>query len=1040
VISGWGKANSLPADGSNSNFALQAYVVYAGDSTQTFSFSFNWQYEGWQYLSGSFTTAPDKYVRQIDIRCVYNYNRGEACFDQISLVRGSGLYTAYTYDEKGNLTGTASSNGTSVSYAYSGDNPYPVGYTTAIDSEYDLSYDASYNLESVVSQYNSPGSPVKTELQNENEYNDMGQLVETITSYLYLSAEGWLESNQQIRSGYTYYTDTLYQGGLFGYVTSYENEAGQETHYGYDQRGRVAYVLYPDDSALGYTYDEYGNRSSVRGGSVANGIFYPDYSQPSVVYAYDLTQRLYSITTSSTRYVFLYDTFGNITSIHAGNDTLATYTYQPNNGKLLSVTYGNGFSESYTYDALGRVVGIQHSADGAVLYEYAYNSEGHLVSYRDYESGRLCEYAYDAITGALLHQVLKNTEDGATAEVISVVSYLYDDYGRQVGRTVDSYGFLNEDVAYAAVYEAGTGNLIAYQIGADKAFSYTYDGFYRLTEKVLQAEAFSYEQSYTYQSFTGSTGQRTNYRISSFNNTVMTNADVATYDTESSYTYDAMGNITSVHILDVLTQQTKDIFYSYDDNGQLLREDNQQLGRTYVYTYDSAGNILSKSIYPYTRAVNPTAPLQTIDYGYIPSSYGWGDLLVSYDGQAIDTYDGMGTSIGNPWLYIDYELTWENGRQLTGVQDRFGDVAAYEYNGDGIRIAKVVDGIRYEYTLDGTQIQAIAYEKQETAGGQTDTVYYLLQFTYDESGAPVSMRYIECMNRNLTDYRVDQTYYYVKNLQGDVVALTNAAGSVVATYTYDAWGNQTVGWSSGQEWVAEMNPFRYRGYFYDTETGFYYLNSRYYDPEVGRFLNADTYINPTGEMIGYNMYAYCVKNPVNWVDHSGTVPAVAAAIPAGIGLVLFCAAVAVISSKDFQDVWDDTTEDIMDGIETIGDAINSLFDKPTPEEVPDTSPDAPSTDGKLPNQGEVSEIPDAPPVNAGKQGQHVPGHNNDNDPKKSKWKPGENGVRQTQEAWQNGKEVPRRQGKIRIGQSSDGRTIKVHIDGSGTIHGYPIFP
>jgi len=199
---------------------------------------------------------------------------------------------------------------------------------------------------------------------------------------------------------------------------------------------------------------------------------------------------------------------------------LSTYTHQPNNGKLLSVTYGNGFSESYTYDALGRVVGIQHGEDDAVLYEYAYNSEGHLVSYRDYESGRLCEYAYDAITGALIHQVLKNTEDGATAEVISVVSYLYDDYGRQVGRTVDSYGFLNEDVAYAAVYEAGTGNLIAYQIGANKAFLYTYDGFYRLTEKVLQAEAFSYEQLYTYQSFTDSTGQRTNYRVSRFSHSI----------------------------------------------------------------------------------------------------------------------------------------------------------------------------------------------------------------------------------------------------------------------------------------------------------------------------------------------------------------------------------------------------------------------------------------------------------------------------------------------------------------------------------------
>ena len=200
------------------------------------------------------------------------------------------------------------------------------------------------------------------------------------------------------------------------------------------------------------------------------------------------------------------------------------------------------------------------------------------------------------------------------------------------------------------------------------------------------------------------------------------------------------------------------------------------------------------------------------------------------------------------------------------------DVAAYEYSGDGIRIAKIVDGVRYEYTLDGTQVQAIAYELEETAGGVTYPVYYLLQFTYDELGAPVSMRYIE--RKGTLAYRVDQTYYYVKNMQGDVVALTNAAGSVVATYTYDAWGNQTVSWSTGQQWVAEMNPFRYRGYFYDTETGFYYLTSRYYDPEVGRFISADSpnYLGATGTLLSDNLFAYCENNPVRLVDGNGTAP------------------------------------------------------------------------------------------------------------------------------------------------------------------------
>ena len=88
----------------------------------------------------------------------------------------------------------------------------------------------------------------------------------------------------------------------------------------------------------------------------------------------------------------------------------------------------------------------------------------------------------------------------------------------------------------------------------------------------------------------------------------------------------------------------------------------------------------------------------------------------------------------------------------------------------------------------------------------------------------------------------------------------------------------------------------------------------------------------------------------------------------------------------------------------------------------------------------VSEDPDAPPVDAGKQGKHVVGHNNDKDPNKSKWRPGETGVRETQQAWKNGTPKPGKGETVRIGHSSDGRTIEVHMDRKGAIHGYPIFP
>ena len=91
------------------------------------------------------------------------------------------------------------------------------------------------------------------------------------------------------------------------------------------------------------------------------------------------------------------------------------------------------------------------------------------------------------------------------------------------------------------------------------------------------------------------------------------------------------------------------------------------------------------------------------------------------------------------------------------------------------------------------------------------------------------------------------------------------------TYTYDAWGNFTKSWisSSGSNYYAIYNPFTYRGYYYDTELGMYYLQSRYYDPAIGRFINADTSITANGDILGFNMFAYCGSNPGMGFDPTG---------------------------------------------------------------------------------------------------------------------------------------------------------------------------
>ena len=189
-------------------------------------------------------------------------------------------------------------------------------------------------------------------------------------------------------------------------------------------------------------------------------------------------------------------------------------------------------------------------------------------------------------------------------------------------------------------------------------------------------------------------------------------------------------------------------------------------------------------------------------------------------------------------------FTWKNGRQLASLQNG-NSVVNYTYNADGVRIGK--SGAKAAaYTVSGTQILG------ENNG--SNTTYYL----YDESGSPIGLTY------------KGKTYYYRKNLQGDIINITDSTGAKVVTYTYNAWGK--IMSMTGNMELAVNNPFRYRGYYYDVESGLYYLNSRYYDPQTGRFINADAPEILDGgndHLLENNLFAYCFNDPVNRFDDSG---------------------------------------------------------------------------------------------------------------------------------------------------------------------------
>ena len=241
----------------------------------------------------------------------------------------------------------------------------------------------------------------------------------------------------------------------------------------------------------------------------------------------------------------------------------------------------------------------------------------------------------------------------------------------------------------------------------------------------------------------------------------------------------------------------------------------------------------------------------THTYGYATDS--WKDRLTSYNGSTI-TYD----AIGNPLTYNNgsaYTFTWE-GRQMQSAT-KGNTTWTYTYNADGLRIGKTNGTTTYTYTWN---------ENRQLSSMTWNTGYAL--FYYDADGTPNSV---------VIDDGYDvQTYCYVTNLQGDIVGLISAeSGDWAVTYEYDAWGNllDKKGYSSGYAGAYVYNPLTYKGYLYDEETGFYYLQSRYYDPKVGRFLNSDDpmFWGANGNILSCSLFTYCNSNPINMADITGNI-------------------------------------------------------------------------------------------------------------------------------------------------------------------------
>ena len=525
-------------------------------------------------------------------------------------------------------------------------------------------------------------------------------------------------------------------------------------------------------------------------------------------------------------YHFAYDPFGNMTQISvSGADNNAAST--PSSAIMLAkYQYESGVNN-------GRLQKMTFGNDQTVQYSYDKFDRTTKEQYNNVTY----EYAYDA-SGQLAKQTSTageeyNYEYDSLGRLIRSNEYNDGEFEQRTEHIYDASNRLTKQSWYnvggtttmSYAYSTTTGLLTSLNATVQNSsipVTYTYQGANQLRSKAI-GSVMTKAYNYCYNEdggYRAALPNYVNYRDSSSNLIYGDNCH-----------YDSNGRIVS--IADSGNTSSVRATYGYDEQGQLTSA--TVGGTSYTYTYDTAGNIQSKKV-----------GSTTTNYTYGNSA--WRDLLTAYDGKSI-TYSG-----GNPTKYYNGStFTWTQGRKLATAKVGNTNIS-YTYDMAGVRSSKTVGSTTYKYTtLSGLVTR-------QTGGNAT------IDFVYDESNQPLAMKYN------------GKVYYYVLNAQGDVVRIVDGSRNVVASYSYDPWGKLLS--SSGT--LANVNPLRYRGYYYDSETGFYYLQSRYYDPAIGRFINADSYASTdaTG-LLSTNMFAYCENDPVNKSDPTGEVAPILIAMAGG---------------------------------------------------------------------------------------------------------------------------------------------------------------
>ena len=466
------------------------------------------------------------------------------------------------------------------------------------------------------------------------------------------------------------------------------------------------------------------------------------------------------------------------------------------------------------------MTGVVYGEETAPRYEYDYNAQGKVARVRDNLLNRTTQSEYDLANRPVR---VKTSED---AKHVYTGQVAYDNVYGNLSEFTEKVGENRQKFGTKFGYDdENRPTLLTYSVGATTIgqSTTTIDKLNRTTFSVVKLGSKTFTSEYHFAAGGYGTGSVTNLV-----------ASITQPGCNCGYGYDDNGNIASA------TLNGKWTGYTYDALGQLVQVNDHsdtrsgENGTTWKYTYDLGGNILKKERFAYA---DTTTPLETVTYTYGDAN--WRDKLTAVNGSTI-RYD----AIGNPLNDGTWTYTWQNGRQLQKMQ-KAGVTAEFVYNADGLRVQKTVNGVATKYTLHGKNVVHM------TSG--TDK----LHFFYDAQNRPAVVVY------NGT------AYAYVKSLQGDIVAILDENGNTVVSYGYDAWGAPL--WCTGElaETLGKVQPFRYRGYVYDEETGLYYLRSRYYNAQWGRFVNADAEIAVEAKLWDAKLFLYCANNPVRYTDDGG---------------------------------------------------------------------------------------------------------------------------------------------------------------------------